>query len=382
MDTFRNNIETSAEIEGGDDDVEVTHPFDPRHIEILTSTDTIYNIVDAIKHNDIKLDPDFQRKEVWDNTRKSRLIESILLGIPLPMFYMAMTKDGILEVVDGIQRLSTLRDFITPQENSSFIQLINLEFLTDLNTKTFDKLPRNHQRTIYRTNIQITTIRPGTPEEVKFNIFKRINTGGMPLSPQEIRNATHQGAATVFLTKLSNLESFKKVITVSRERMQDKELVLRLISYLLMGFNKITNHEKFLADGMIIINDIGGTPEKLSSSYVMPKYEHTTLDNLENLFDTSMTRAYELLREYAFRRSAPYDERKTPINRPLFDSLGYWLAKISKNNWDKLMSNNSDFYKKYFEYIKSDKFDQINKHWSGQEITGLFDKIREFMYGE
>jgi hypothetical protein len=94
-----------------------------------------------------------------------------------------------------------------------------------------------------------------------------------------------------------------------------------------------------------------------------------------------MTRAYELLGDYAFRRSTPYDEKKTPINTPLFETLGYWFAKLSKMDWDNLLMSKSVFFEKYFEFIKSDNFDQINKHWSGQEITRLFDKIKEFIYG-
>jgi len=378
-----NNIEKYSEIEDCDDEAEVSHPFDPKNIDIVTAPDTIYNIVDMIKHNDIKLDPEFQRKNVWNEKSKSRLIESILLGIPLPMFYMAMTKDGTTEVVDGTQRLSALRDFILSPENSSFIQLTDLEFLTDLDGVTFEKLPRYHQRTIYRTNIQITTIRAGTPEELKFNIFKRINTGGMPLSPQEIRNAIHQGKATEFLIELTNLKSFQKVVTVSSERMQDKELALRIVSYLLMGYNKIITVDKFLSDGMIILNILGGTPEKLSSSYKMPKYENTTLDALKNQVDVSMTRAYKLFGEYAFRRSMLWDKRKSPINKPLFDVWGYWFTKISENDFNKLVQNRDKLLPNYSNFINSDEFEQTNKHWGAQkDIDLLFRKIKEFIQME
>jgi hypothetical protein len=89
-----------------------------------------------------------------------------------------------------------------------------------------------------------------------------------------------------------------------------------------------------------------------------------------------------LFGDYAFRRSSPFESgRRTPINRPLFDSWGYWLAKIGKKDWDKLVSDKSNFFEGYFVYIKSNEFDQISRHWSGQEITRLFDEIKEFIRG-
>lgn len=181
------------------DDALITRPFDPARIKINTQPALIAGLVKRIDYNEIDLAPAFQRKaRLWKPENKSRLIESLLLKIPLPVFYVAEDENGNWAVVDGIQRLTTIHDFVKGK-----YALSSLEYLTQLDKLEFEHLPRPMQRRIEETSLVINVIQDGTPEEVMINIFKRINTGGMPLSAQEIRNALYKGGARKILQDIA-----------------------------------------------------------------------------------------------------------------------------------------------------------------------------------
>ena len=231
-----------------------SEPFDPASISIETKVVSMDAILRRLKQGTIRLAPSFQRKFVWDEARKSRLIESLMLRIPLPMFYVAANEDGSWDVVDGLQRLTTIRDFILGNDKSDTgkrlfpdaktIRLTELEFWGDrFNTKNFFDIERNTNNAIIVNNImetelRFTVINPGTPEEVKRNIFKRINTGGMPLTAQEIRHALYQGESTVLLEKLVNHRLFSSATdkSIDDSRMAARELVLRFLSFYISGW--------------------------------------------------------------------------------------------------------------------------------------------------
>lgn len=195
------NEATGVEAELGEDAGSSTKPYDPTKIRVDPKTFSLRQIIDMIDDKDLDLAPDFQRNKVWKHREKSRLIESILLRIPLPAFYFSADGDGRLRVVDGLQRLSTVHDFVRGGEDKKgAFALKELEYLTEgVAEHRFDELDANWKRRIQQTQIFVNVIDPQTPSQVKFDIFKRLNTGGTPLKAQEIRHCMSQQRSREFL---------------------------------------------------------------------------------------------------------------------------------------------------------------------------------------
>lgn len=315
-----------------DEDESITQPFDPELIRVETRPMTIDLLLQRIKYEELNLAPDFQRKGgIWNTRTKSRLIESILIRIPLPAFYMDATDEDQWIVIDGLQRLTTLKMFV----NDASLKLCDLEFLTDLNNKSFEELPRNLQRRIIETQVTVYLIEKGTPSEVKFNIFKRINTGGLPLSLQEIRHALNQGKSTKFLEKLAGLPEFGKATdgSVNSKRMADREFILRFLAFSIHPYDeyKAAEFDSFLSDVMAEMNSMS---------------EHE-LDALERKFSQAMIAAYEIFGNDAFRKRDQINASRKPVNKALFES---WSVNLSKLNSEeiRILIERKDKLKKEF----------------------------------
>ena len=165
-------------------------PFDPAKIRMRTADVVVGEIVTRIDRGEIDLAPEFQRVAgIWNDQRKSRLIESLLLRIPIPAFYVAADDSGRWSIVDGVQRTSAIYGYV----KGSF-RLSRIEYLTKFDRHSYEELPRSMQRRIDETPLVVNVIEPGTPEDVTFNISKRIFTGGVTLNGQEIRHVLHPGA--------------------------------------------------------------------------------------------------------------------------------------------------------------------------------------------
>ena len=281
----------------------IEKPYDPTRIKVDPTPMPIFQVMRKVERGEINLQPQFQRKVVWDDVRQSRLIESILIRIPLPSFYLDAKDDNEWLVVDGLQRLWTLDRFF----NKKDLRLENLEFLgAQLNGKNFDELPRRFQRQIEETHLNLYVIKPDTPPEVKFTIFYRINTGGMVLSAQEIRHCLYQGTATDLLIKLADSKEFHSATTrsINTKRMDDRECVLRYCAFHLKPYTeyKESDFNKFLSSTMVSIN----------------KMKPNEIEALENSFFRAMRISKSVFGEYAFRKMYGRSHPRNPINKSLF----------------------------------------------------------------
>jgi hypothetical protein len=317
-----------------------------------------------LKQGTITLNPDFQRNYVWTMDKKCQLIESLMLKIPLPMFYVSADEKGNYTVVDGLQRLSTIRDYIIDKK----FKLQKLEFWGDqFNNIGFENLPTFIENRILETEFTFTVINPGTPEIVKRNIFKRVNRGGAPLTDQEIRHALYSGKSTLLLKELASTNDFLKVTnsSIKANRMLDREFILRLLSFMLRDYilyPKNGNMDGFLSDTLKIINsmpEINSKEVKKISEDINSEVKINEVEIIKNKFTLGMKRSSIIFGEHAFRKSF-YGKRKTPINKTLFEVWGVLLSDISAVKFENLKKNKKEFLYDYKEkFLRDYKFDVI-----------------------
>jgi Protein of unknown function DUF262 len=343
-----------------DEDESIIQPFDPELIRVETRPMTIDLLLQRIKYEELDLAPDFQRKGgIWNARTKSRLIESILIRIPLPAFYMDATNDDKWVVIDGLQRLTTLNMFV----NDKSLELCQLEFLTQLEGANFDQLPRNLQRRIIETQVTVYLIEKGTPSEVKFNIFKRINTGGLPLSLQEIRHALNQGKSTKFLEKLSTLPEFKKATdgSIDSSRMADREFILRFLAFVVCPYDeyRATEFDSFLSEVMIELNNMNDR----------------SLDDLESRFVHAMKAAHAIFGNDAFRKRDKLNAPRKLVNKALFESWSVNLSKLD-NDQVNLLIQRKDQLKKGFIELMNDREMEPKFELSISQGTGDTKKVK------
>lgn len=345
-------------------------PFDTDSISITSKIVALDTVLRRIKNKTIKLAPDFQREYVWDIKRKSQLIESMMLKIPLPMFYVSEDKNGIWEVVDGLQRLTTIKNYVLGEDNDGKgFKLKGLEFWSEiydgLDFFNLEKQPSNVKvvNNILETELSFIVINPETPEKVKRNIFKRINTGGMRLSNQEIRHALYQGRASDLLKTLVEDSVYGIVInnTVKDNRMAGRELILRFLSFYLLNYTSYKGDmDDFLSNTMRAIN---GDVDIISKNITIPNN-----DEIIRIFRIGLSRANSLFGEHAFRKSLPNDSRKTPINKSLFELWLCILSKMKKGTFDMLNLKKEKLIKRYSEIMQDDDFiNSISRHGSSMQ---------------
>jgi len=351
-------------------------PFNPDDISIDSKVIPMETFLRRIQQGTINLNPDFQRAEVWTKEKKSQLIESLMLNIPLPMFYVSADEKANYTVVDGLQRLSTIKNFVLGEEflktkdeklKGKGFKLQDLEFWDDYNGKTFNELPTHLYNRILETEFQFTIVNPGTPEEVKRNIFKRINTGGLPLSSQEIRNSLYLGKSTELLKELSFTTEFKTATggSIKSLRMEDKELILRFLGFLIRDYKfykKTVNVDTFLSETMVIIN---AYPDFTSREFkkLVDKGDiisnTITIDNIANvkkIFTDAMTRTFLIFGKHNFRRSQ--DGYKKTINKCLFEMWGVLFSKLSDSEFQKLLDNRDKIEEEFEEVDSDDVFEK------------------------
>lgn len=312
---------------------EIEVPFDPTKIDIIAKPMTISSLEDRLENDELDLTPDFQRQaNVWDSKRKARLIESILLKIPLPSFYFSEDSDGGYAVVDGLQRLCSVFHFknVTLLNSSTGaklapLRLRGLQYLKELEGLTFAELDRKFQRRITELEITANIIRANTPSAVKFNVFARLNQGGMPLNAQEIRNAIFPGEWRNELRSLAESKEFVLATdgTVRTNRQQDMELVLRYVALWQIG-------TPYRRPGNQTLDEfLNSTVEQVLARWSADKWREAKAAFFHAIDATCRVRG-----KHAFRKSVGAQQRK-PINRGLFEAELIVFGSLNHNDLAK-----------------------------------------------
>lgn len=322
---------------------EVT-PFDPSKIDIEMKTMTLSSIINRLEYDEINMNTDFQRKSgLWTGVQKSQLIESLLLRIPIPAFYFdGGVKDNWL-IIDGLQRITALKEFVVDKT----LKLTGLEFFRDLEGLGFSELPRTFVRRIDETNIVAYIVRGGTPADVKYNIFKRINTGGLELKPQEIRHALYQGKATELCKNFAKFSEFQTATTYSirDDRMMDREFVLRFVAVCYYGIDKYEG---------IPDNYLNGAMEYLNSNVCAPEAD------IEKQFKKVMISATRIMGKYAFRKLGENGIRRS-INKAIYEVWCRSLFLLKDTELSVLEENKRIIYERFLNLCNNYGFLQAIK---------------------
>jgi len=292
----------------------------PRRIVAQPYDFSVQDLVDKIKNEDIDLRPSYQRNYVWETNdkkenKRSRLIESLLLNIPIPVIYFAEQEETLkYEVIDGQQRLKTFLDYL----NDGF-ELRDLEIRSDVNGHKYSELSQRDKDEIRKRSIRAIVILNESDEEVKYEVFERLNLGSVQLTPQEIRNNTLRGTFNTLLKDLAKNPKFQEMLSLRLKKdaknMAHEELVLRFFAYYYRDLKRANSLSYFLTDFMKEKRNISST-EALS---------------FRVLFESTVNQLYKYLGKNAFCLFGKKGWYPTS-NRSLFDAEMLAFAKLKDKN--------------------------------------------------
>jgi hypothetical protein len=306
-------VEQPEEIEGIEPSIGDLGDYPIDSVLIRTENRTVFDVVRRMEKSQYILDPDFQRDFVWDLDKQSKLIESALMRIPLPVFYLAEQEDGKIVVVDGLQRLTTFHRYVEGK-----FALRGLKGSSEaFNGVHFQDLAPKFQTRIEDTNLTLYLIDSKVPEQARLDIFDRVNSG-VPLSRQQMRNCLYVGNATRWLRAQAESKPFLRATgsSLNVKTMRDREVVNRFCGFYLIGvegYAKVGGDmDEFLAKALRLMN----------------LYAQGKLDELAATFQNSMRNNYKVFGPHAFRKHTAPEQSRNVINIALFDVFSVIMAEL------------------------------------------------------
>ncbi len=291
---------------GEDGDPGSDYPLDK--VLIRNETRTVHEVLRRIRQGQFIMNPDFQRDFVWDDTKQSKLIESVLMRIPLPVLYLAEDKDGNMVVVDGLQRLSTFRRFMDCELR------LRLDKQPDLNGKRFDNLSAKLQNRIEDCNLTLYVIDSQVPERARLDIFERVNSG-VPLTRQQMRNSLYSGPGTRLLRQEAESDLFLDATggSLRRDTMRDREFINRFFAFHLLSLERYRGEmDEFLAEALIKMNQM----------------DDQELDHMSSEFQAGLKNNLYVFGRHAFRKRLRDQDHRSVINASLWDVMVVGLSCI------------------------------------------------------
>ena len=298
------------EIEGlGDDQPGSWGDYPIDTLLIRNEPRTVHDVLRRIDQDRFVMDPDFQREFIWDEDKQSKLIESVMMRIPLPVFYLAEDPQGRMVVVDGLQRLSTFHRFVNDKLR------LRLRERPELDGKKFSDLAPKIQNRVEDCNLILYILDAKIPDQTRLDIFERVN-GGVPLTRQQMRNCLYMGDATRFLKSESQTDLFKRATggSLRWQTMRDREFINRFCAFQILSLDEYRDMDDFLALSLTRMN---------KESYLLPE--------LSKQLKTTLANNLHLFGKHAFRKHDQDQEYRNVINASLWDVLSTGLSRYPKN---------------------------------------------------
>ena len=339
----------------------------PRRIIAQPYDFSVQDLVTKINSGDIDLKPEYQRNYVWASNdeienKRSRLIESLLLNIPIPVIYFAEQEQTLkYEVIDGQQRLKTFDDFL----NDKFV-LKDLNIRDDVNGKLYSALEQKDKDEIRKRSIRAIVILNESDEEVKFEVFERLNLGSVQLTPQEIRNNTLRGNFNDLLKDLAKNKDFRRLLTLrlktDQNNMAYEEMVLRFFTYHEVGKKRVKNLSYFLTDFMKEYREV--SPEKI--------------EYFRNLFIDTLSKVEKYLGKNAFSIFQQKTKKwNTTSNRTLYDAEMLAFADI---NLEDIGVTPAVFQEKLKKLMEDTEFKKsLNENSGGKMIESRVESVKAIL---
>lgn len=292
----------------------VTQPYDM----------SVATVIEQIANGDIILEPEYQRKYRWDTIKASRFIESLLLNIPIPTVFLAEEEDVTYSVIDGQQRLTTIRNFIVGEDTDEELILEGLQIRFELNGKKFSQLSKQDQGKLKKQYIRCIVILNDSDPQIKFDVFERLNSGSAHLTEQEIRNCIYRGSFNDLIKELASNDKFQKMLNLPEKdlkNMTDVEFVLRFLAY----------RQSF--------NEYNGSVKEFLNNFMKNNREITVEQRkiFAEIFTETVDTLYDVLGKDAFNRYLPdRNNWHGAINKAVFDAemIAFSLFKFNTREID------------------------------------------------
>lgn len=332
------------------DEKKILEEYNNRRTEVTSGTSnmTVAGVANLVKGGTVMISPDFQRRDRWDDKRRSRLIESFLVNIPVPAVYLNSEEDGPYSVIDGKQRLTAIHKFI-----NEGMPLTDLEFLTELEGVTYADLPAKIrsklevESALIAVTVTSHNLEEAVDSEVKYRVFHRLNTGGVELEPQEIRNAIFRGTLNDLLVELSNNEFIQKQLKVmpgtrSFEKMKDHECVLRFLCMVELWESGIDDDIKTLMDNFMSANR--SAPDE-------------DIREWRKDFNVMSERVQALFGEAAFRNwNYASQTWRDMQNLALYDAQAVSVSLLSEEQFEESLASKDDIISDLIDLFEEDEY--------------------------
>ena len=350
---FTQEIEFDSDIEGSDEgDLLID---EKEGISLEKNDRSLAEFHRWHKNGRLILDPEWQREYLWDKKRASKLIESFLKDVPVPVIYLAKNSDNKYEVIDGLQRLTSVFDFF---DNN--YKLRGLELIDDYNGMFYKDLPSDVQNQLYDTTVRTFELSQRTSKDMMFIIFERLNTGGIALNDMEIRNCLYRGKLNSLIKQLALNSDFMQCVNQNNlsKRMKDRSLILRFLAFYEKTYQKANRGlKRFL--------------NEFFDYYKNP--DESKLKEYQNQFGKSMKAALTIFGDKGFRLRQDGGEWSSRINATVFQVLS---VSFTKYDIGQLTRNADAIYEEYVNLVSTDEqwVDRVRRATGEiQRLTYVFD---------